>query len=729
MLMPSTKNATTDVSWIVSWIRAALHIMLLVVPLTWSASTSELFEFPKMLVVYLGTMIILALWFTAMLLSKRVLIRRTPLDIFIVLYLVSHLISTLLSIDPHTSWWGYYSRFHGGLMSTLAYTTLYYVTVSLFGAKDIRKFVVTILLAGALSSLYAFPEHFGHSPSCALITGNFDASCWVQDVQTRVFGTFGQPNWLAAYLIAIMLVPLGYALYQLSKKSSATISERLKKPWTLASIVSFTLFFLVLLFTKSRSGLLGLAVGMVIFLVVTISTSLRRSKHVATLSFVVLASMLGLFVLFGKGVVPQYDRAISNWHRQLVGEPVSTLPETTPERQVGTQLDTGGTESGDIRKIVWRGAIEVWKQYPMFGSGLETFAYSYYGSRPMAHNMVSEWDFLYNKAHNEFLNELATAGLAGLATMLGLMLVYSWGALDGARDKDLAVIDRILIAAMLAGYWALAISNFFGFSTVPVGMLFFLFPAYTFGLLHEKDEPTKVKAEHPGFVHYIGLTFVAIGMMYGLISWFSMLSGDISYNKGKKALGAGSLQTALPALERATQLNPHEGLYAEELSLGLAQAASTLAGAGQATTAAKLAEQAIEWSDASIALNSVHLNFYKTRARVFIYLSQINPSHVKEALQSLITAASLAPTDPKIAYNIGLLYEQLGELETARDIYIAATEMKPNYEDPRLSLGDVYVKLGEPDKAKEQYLYILEKLKADSLPVIERLGTLEQLDQ
>ena len=38
----------------------------------------------------------------------------------------------------------------------------------------------------------------------------------------------------------------------------------------------------------------------------------------------------------------------------------------------------GVTESGDIRKIVWQGAIELWKQYPILGTGVENFAYSYY---------------------------------------------------------------------------------------------------------------------------------------------------------------------------------------------------------------------------------------------------------------------------------------------------------------------------------------------------------------
>ena len=72
------------------------------------------------------------------------------------------------------------------------------------------------------------------------------------------------------------------------------------------------------------------------------------------------------------------------------------------------------TDSAEIRRIVWSGAIEIARNYPLFGTGPETFAYAYYKYRPAEHNLTSEWDFLYNRAHNEFLNVAATSGFLGL---------------------------------------------------------------------------------------------------------------------------------------------------------------------------------------------------------------------------------------------------------------------------------------------------------------------------
>ena len=88
--------------------------------------------------------------------------------------------------------------------------------------------------------------------------------------------------------------------------------------------------------------------------------------------------------------------------------------------------------------MVWKGAIDIWLHNPIFGTGLETFAFAYYQYRPAAHNMTSEAQFLYNKAHNEYLNYLATTGTVGIVTyllMIGGFLFLSLQTLFKRRKK------------------------------------------------------------------------------------------------------------------------------------------------------------------------------------------------------------------------------------------------------------------------------------------------------
>jgi len=412
-------------------IEYSFYALFFLVPLILTPWNYELFEFNKMLFVYLGTVIITAAWAIRMILNRKLILRRTPFDIPILLFLLSQILSTIFSIDPRTSLLGYYSRFHGGLLSTTAYILLYYAFVSNMDKKKTLNTVHCLLTTAVLVAAYGILEHFG-----------IDKNLWVQDVQNRVFSTLGQPNWLAAYLVTLIFIPISFARRRLANYALVAI------------------FYLTLLYTKSRSGILGFALGYLVF------WSISKFRPLKTF---LLVSCFLLLVSFLDGL---------RWIPQVAKYTSGVKSSNTPEvRSVtGTQLETGGSESGDIRKIVWKGAIRIWRRYPLFGSGVETFAYSYYNFRPAEHNLVSEWDFLYNKAHNEYLNFLATTGIFGLGTYL---LLQIWFVIWSLKIVNSLKIENCkFIIALISGYIGLSVSNFFGFSTVPVALLFFLFPAF-----------------------------------------------------------------------------------------------------------------------------------------------------------------------------------------------------------------------------------------------------------
>ncbi|MBI3558875.1 hypothetical protein HY085_00600, partial [Candidatus Gottesmanbacteria bacterium] len=99
-----------------AWVFYALFFF---VPLVFSPQSSELFEYPKMMLVYSFTIVIMATWLIKMILAKKFIYKRTFLEIPLLLYLGSHILSTFYSIDPHISFWGYYSRFHEGLLASI----------------------------------------------------------------------------------------------------------------------------------------------------------------------------------------------------------------------------------------------------------------------------------------------------------------------------------------------------------------------------------------------------------------------------------------------------------------------------------------------------------------------------------------------------------------------------------------------------------------------------------
>lgn len=412
----------------IKMIQALFQVLFFILPFIFFPGTSEAFEFNKIVGIYIFTILIVSAWTVNCINQKKIIFRQSKLDILLLVFLGSQALSTYFSIDPRTSIFGYYSRFNGGLLSLVSYTLLYWAYMANMTKRDTEVVLRNLVLGGVMIATWAAFEHYGYSLSCLIIKGQFNSVCWQQDLETRVFATLGQPNWLAAYLAAI--APIGWLMLMKSKKGSREYDI-----WLGAA----AMVFVAILFTKSRSGMIGY--------------------------FIAYAFYWGLVLFKNK----RYQRVFLNLSLVLVFIFGSTLIDQTKP------IDTTGmliTPSSEIRKIVWAGAFDVWKKYPLVGSGVETFAFSYFEKRPAKHNLTSEWDLIYNKAHNEYLNYLATTGILGLGSYF-LVIFSALGIFAG----ELRTKSYELGAVLFAGYVSILVTNFFGFSVVMTNFIFFLMPA------------------------------------------------------------------------------------------------------------------------------------------------------------------------------------------------------------------------------------------------------------
>ena len=130
-------------------------------PLILIPATFEIFEFNKMLFVYFVSLGVFCLWIIKTIIQKQFLFSKTFIFYPLILFLFSQTISTIISIDPHTSFFGYYSRFNGGLLSLLSYCLLYFGFVSLLNKKQALGCFKLLLFSAGLVSFYGIAQHFG----------------------------------------------------------------------------------------------------------------------------------------------------------------------------------------------------------------------------------------------------------------------------------------------------------------------------------------------------------------------------------------------------------------------------------------------------------------------------------------------------------------------------------------------------------------------------------------
>jgi tetratricopeptide (TPR) repeat protein len=194
------------------------------------------------------------------------------------------------------------------------------------------------------------------------------------------------------------------------------------------------------------------------------------------------------------------------------------------------------------------------------------------------------------------------------------------------------------------------------------------------------------------------------------------------YANGEQLSDAGDYVLAREYLTRAVKISPNEAIYWEELATATSYIAQALANQEQMDVALKLAEESIAQSNKSVNLSPANVNIKRSRANVFVNLSIIDTKFLINTANTLEEAVKLAPTEPKLHFNLGLAYARIGRYDNAVEVLEKAVELKPDYRNARLGLGLVYYDHGDIDKAKTQLNYILENIDPNDQQVIDELS-------
>ncbi|KKU57360.1 MAG: TPR domain protein [Candidatus Amesbacteria bacterium GW2011_GWA2_47_11b] len=148
-------------------------------------------------------------------------------------------------------------------------------------------------------------------------------------------------------------------------------------------------------------------------------------------------------------------------------------------------------------------------------------------------------------------------------------------------------------------------------------------------------------------------------------------AGQKNYQFFQKTQDSQYLISSFQSLQSAVKLNPSEPAILSEYAVDAAYLSTAVDTKNIAATAAQRA----------ISLSPHHPNYYKSAARVYILLSDL-PS----AAEVLTQAAKISPTDPRLPYNLGLIYESLGQTDLARQAYEHSLSLKPDFADAKAIL-------------------------------------------
>jgi lipoprotein NlpI len=371
------------------------------------------------------------------------------------------------------------------------------------------------------------------------------------------------------------------------------------------------------------------------------------------------------------------------------------------------------TPSGDIRKIVWQGSLDLFKKFPFVGTGVETFAYSYYWTRPIEHNLTSEWDFLYNKAHNEYLNYLATTGLVGTIPYLALICSTLFFLIKKIFSKSDNLETKNLSLVILSSYISILITNAAGFSISIISLFFFTLPIFIFPYQTPQTN-TKTKK--------LLIPIIILFSLYLINQIVSSYLADIYFSKSETKDSHQEYQLAYQLISQANQIQPKEPNFYINLALLSAKMAIL-------TKDQQYTDQAIKYADLSVASSPANINFWKQRAQVYYYLSSLNSEYFTQVIKSMLQASKLAPTDAKIYFNLGQFLESASLTDDAAIYYQKAVDLKSNYDYAYFALAQIYYHQKKYDLTKTNLEQTLKYAPAntDAQKMLEEINKIQDI--
>ena len=266
------------------------------------------------------------------------------------------------------------------------------------------KLVSAMILAGTLSALYSIFQFAGLDLVPSPGTG----------AGLRPFSTMGNPDFLAAYLVAVL--PMAAVRGALGGSAIRVLPA--------ASMA------VALLLTQSRGAWLGAAVGMIAapFLLSYAGIRLKPKKGLIVAVVVSLVVVIGFFSFHGQAR-DRLARTFSTGHFDAAG-----------------------------RIFMWKAGMGMIRDRPLTGTGPGGFgrAYPEWHARGLARNPGFPWFFTEN-AHNDYLQIPAEAGIPAFG-----LLIWVWAAFVRMALKAVRSGDRTALG-MFIGFISLQVDAVFNF--------------------------------------------------------------------------------------------------------------------------------------------------------------------------------------------------------------------------------------------------------------------------
>lgn len=438
----------------VQWLIGALTL----VTLYFQTNLADPFNSPKSWILLL-----IASWLTGYIWKyKKIIFDNKPIkNIFFIniVFMFFSILSTIFSDFHYGAIFGETQR-RNGLVSYLSLSIISIASVIFIRIFNVKKLYLITYFIGAVSVIYALMQ----------TTGN-DFIKWVNPYNS-IIGTLGNPNFAAAVMAIMGVISF----------STIFIGNFKVYQKVFALILSILLLFAIYK-SNAKQGLLSFILGTGIFIIILLWI---RSKKLG-----VLALIVGIFVFL----------------LSILG-----------------MLQSGPLEkylykpSVSIRGYYWRAGIEMLKNHPLFGVGLDRYGSYFKEYREVKYPLTYGFEITSTNAHNTFIQFFATGGIFLGATYLILNAYVLKRAIFGI--KTFTGDNRLIMASIFSAWIAFHAQSLVSIDNVGISIWGWILSGSIIGLsISSNESPNDDKKFFLKKVNVINLNRILVSGFVTLIAF------------------------------------------------------------------------------------------------------------------------------------------------------------------------------------------------------------------
>ena len=407
-------------------------------------------------------------------------IYRHPVFIAVSLFVLCYLLAALFAYDMPSAFWSNYERGEGGFQMVHYYLFFLLLLLAFKEKKDWVNLFKFSIVSAILVILYGFLADQGIVSRfiSSYAQGAPPTGFWNRLTSGRFQGSLGNPAYVAPYL----MFALFYAAYLFFNSR-----EKIFKYGLIISSIFFLFFFYL---SRTRGGLIGLGIAILLSLVWLFFKTSGQTKKIITYALLAVVAG-GLFVSWVSfSLVPKCATSnCSGFEKTL-----------TQNRLLNFNF---GEQTFKTRFWTWGSAWAGFKERPILGWGQENFSTVFdrhFNTNHYTPGTNSEtW---FDRAHSVVFDYLAETGILGFLSYLGMFIILFWqifkkrvkalnlslepATLSDPSDssRNTLVLSAALVIAMPVGY---LIQGLALFDVLPIYINLFLFLSFATFLFIENE--------------------------------------------------------------------------------------------------------------------------------------------------------------------------------------------------------------------------------------------------